>query len=162
ASVVVIWFMVAYQLALTVAGYLLYGRAARERRAVDRVVREGSIEWPTVSLLIPAHNEEKVIERTVRAMLSLDYPTDRLEILVINDGSSDGTAAILDRLAGQDPRVRPYHVPAGQGGKGKSRALNLGRQVATGEVLAIYDADNQPEPGALRYLVAELALHPEL
>src|SRR5436189_91412 len=81
---------------------------------------------PAGSILIPAHNEEKVIERTVRAMLRLDYPADRLEILVVNDGSTDGTAAILDRLASEDARVRPSHVQPGEGGKGKSRALNLG------------------------------------
>jgi cellulose synthase/poly-beta-1,6-N-acetylglucosamine synthase-like glycosyltransferase len=177
ASVVVIWFMVVYQLVLTVAGYLLYGRAAREKQVADRMrvgERPGNDagpgacsncpadQWPTVSILIPAHNEAKVIERTVRAMMALDYPRERLEILVVNDGSSDGTAEILDRLAAEDARVHPYHVPPGQGGKGKSRALNLGRQAATGSVFAIYDADNQPEPGALRYLVAELLLHPEL
>jgi len=166
AAVVVIWFMVGYQLVLTVAGYLLYVRAEGEKQAADRMARDalpgGRSEWPSVSILIPAHDEEKVIERTVRAMLQLEYPADRLEILVINDGSTDGTAAILDRLATEDPRVRPYHVQPGEGGKGKSRALNLGRQAATGEIFAIYDADNQPEPGALRYLVAELLLHPDL
>lgn len=160
-SVGITWFMVIYQLALTISGFRLYGRARREREQVDRMIAAGSIEWPMVSILIPAHNEEKVIEKTVRAMLALDYPPDRLEIMVINDGSKDRTADILDALAAEDIRLRPYHVPKGEGGKGKSRALNLGRRQARGEVIAVYDADNQPEPGALKYLVAELTLHPE-
>lgn len=160
-SVAITWFMVIYQLVLTVSGFRLYGRARKERDEVDRLIATGSIEWPMVSILIPAHNEEKVIEKTAQAMLALDYPEDRLEIMVINDGSRDRTADILNGLAAEDPRVRPYHVPEGQGGKGKSRALNLGRQQARGEVIAIYDADNQPEPDALKYLVAELELHPE-
>ena len=161
AAVVVIWFMVGYQLVLTVAGYLLYVRAEGEKQAADRIARgeadspscgtgilpvkrsgtgfqpvSETPNWPTVSILIPAHNEEKLIERTVRAMLRLDYPADRVEILVIDDGATDRTAEILDRLAAEDPRVRPYHVQPGQGGKGKSRALNLGRRVATGEIFA--------------------------
>lgn len=154
--------MVAYQFVLTVAGYSFSLRAAKEQKQAEKLFDTPGVEWPTVSIMIPAHNEEKVIERTVQAMLALDYPVDRLQILVINDGSRDRTREILDRMAAEDARVQPYHVPAGQGGKGKSRALNLGRQVATGEIVCIYDADNQPEKHALRYLIAELIQHPEL
>ena len=96
-----------------------------------------------LSVVIPAHNEEGNITETVQNLAAALRKADiTYEILVINDGSRDDTAAILDRLAEEDARVRPYHVPAGEGGKGKSRALNLGRRVASGEVLAVYDADN--------------------
>ena len=53
---------------------------------------------PRVSVIIPAHNEELVIRRTVESMLALDYPEERIEIIVINDGSSDSTAQIVEEF----------------------------------------------------------------
>ena len=155
-SVILIWFMIAYQLILTVLGFLNYRSAAREKREIDAL----EFDYPGVSVLIPAHNEEKVIAHTLEAMLRLDYPN--LEIIVINDGSTDATAHIIEQFMLRDPRVRIYTVPPGQGGKGKSRALNLGLKQARSEFFAIYDADNTPEPSALKYLMAQLLLDPSL
>ena len=56
-------------------------------------------EYPKVSILIPAHNEEIVIEDTIQSMIRLDYPKDKLEVLIINDNSSDQTGTIIDRYA---------------------------------------------------------------
>src|SRR5438132_7753678 len=81
---------------------------------------------------------------------------------MLNDGSTDGTREILDRLAKTYPVIRPLHIPAGEGGKGKAAVLNRGLQLAQYDLIAIYDADNQPQPSALRYLAAQLVLHPEL
>ena len=58
--------------------------------------------------------------------------------------------------------MRLVEVPQGEGGRGKSRTLNVGLRHATGDIIAVYDADNQPEPQALRYLVANLVEDPEL
>lgn len=157
-AVILIWFMIGWQLILTVAGFFHYQSSRKEQRAVDGM----DLDFPPVSILIPAHNEDVVIGDTIDAMCALDYPHDRLEIIVINDGSTDRTREIILERAARDPRVILYDVPAGQGGKGKSRALNLGIGIARHEILAIYDADNTPEPAALRYLVAQLLLHPEL
>src|ERR1041385_1539621 len=121
-SVILIWFMIAYQLVLTLAGFFHYRQSLREQGAIDA----RRFDFPRVSVLIPAHNEEKVIARTLDAMLRLEYPSDRLDILVINDGSSDATREIVNRYAERDARVRCYDIPPGEGGKGKSRALNLG------------------------------------
>jgi cellulose synthase/poly-beta-1,6-N-acetylglucosamine synthase-like glycosyltransferase len=143
---------------LTVFGYLNYVRSMREKREVDR----RTFDYPTCSLLIPAHNEEKVIGPTIEAMLKLDYPKDKLQIIVINDGSSDGTKSIIEHYARIDARVQLFDIPKGEGGKGKSRTLNLGIKQAHGDVIAIYDADNTPDKDALRYLVAQLISHPEL
>jgi len=155
-SVILIWFMIAYQLVLTVVGFFNYRSAAKEKKRVDGM----QFEFPGVSILIPAHNEEKVIGHTLEAMVRLEYPD--LEIIVINDGSTDATAQIIERYMSQDKRVKMYNVPAGQGGKGKSRALNLGLTQARSEFIAIYDADNTPDPSALRYLMAQMLLDSSL
>ena len=157
-AVILIWFMIGYQFLLTVFGYINFLRSARERKDVDGI----SFTYPTCTILIPAHNEEMVIRRTVESMCRLVYPHDRLKIMVINDGSKDRTREIVLELAAQDDRVVLFDVPQGQGGKGKSRALNLGIRQVDAEIIAIYDADNTPDPDALRYLVAQLILHPEL
>ncbi len=158
-SVIFIWFMIAYQLVLTIAGFFHNWNSAKERKTIDSMTH---LDAPRVCILIPAHNEETVIQRTLEAMVKLEYPQEKLEILVINDGSSDKTGEIVDRMSKRDSRVRCYNVPKGEGGKGKSRALNLGLKQTDAEVIAVYDADNQPLPDALRYLVAELLLHPDL
>ena len=158
-SVIFIWFMIAYQLILTIAGFFHNWRSTKEKKVIDAMTH---FESPRVCVLIPAHNEEKVIRKTIEAMLKFDYPADKFDILVINDGSSDRTGEIVEELSKLDRRVRCYNVPKGEGGKGKSRALNLGLKQTDAEVIAVYDADNQPLPDALKYLVAELLLHPDL
>jgi len=157
-AVILTWFMIAYQFVLTVFGFVNFMKSLKEKQHVD----ESVFDLPTCSILIPAHNEDKVIGATLEAMLNLEYPKDRLKIIVINDGSTDGTREIVERYICQDPRVELFDVPRGEGGKGKSRALNLGIARVTSEVVAIYDADNTPERSALRYLVAGLISYKEL
>lgn len=157
-AVILIWFMIGYQLVLTLAGFIHHQKSRREQARVD----EMTFDYPPVSILIPAHNEEIVIGATIEAMCALDYPADRLEIIVINDDSTDRTREIVAAHAARDQRIVLYDVPKGEGGKGKSRALNLGIGIARHEFIAVYDADNTPEPRALRYLAAQLLLHPGL
>ncbi|MCX6155950.1 MAG: glycosyltransferase [Candidatus Kapabacteria bacterium] len=151
-AVILIWFMIGYQFVLTVFGYVNYLKSIKEKKKFD----ETEFDYPTCSILIPAHNEEMVISDTIKSMLELNYPADKLEIIVINDGSSDGTEDIVKSFAAQDKRVVLFNVPKGEGGKGKSRALNLGIKIVKSDVVAIYDADNTPDKDALRYLVAAL------
>ena len=113
-------------------------------------------ELPPFSILIPAHNEALVIEKTLDAILASDYPAGQLEVVVVNDGSTDSTASIVQRISNQDERVRLINIPLGQGGKGKSAALNVAFRLAQHDVIGIYDADNQPEPQALRLLAQQL------
>lgn len=157
-AVILIWFTIAYQFILTVFGYINYVHSMREKREIDK----RKFNYPSCSILIPAHNEEKVIGATIKSMLKLDYPANKLQIIVINDGSTDGTKRIIERYAAKDSRVALFDIPKGKGGKGKSRALNLGLKRAKGEVLAIYDADNTPDKDSLHYLVAQLLEHKEL
>ena len=62
--------------------------------------------WPRVSVIIPARNEERGIEAGVRSQLAQDYPHPQFEVLVVDDRSTDGTRAILDSLAREEPRLR--------------------------------------------------------
>jgi cellulose synthase/poly-beta-1,6-N-acetylglucosamine synthase-like glycosyltransferase len=157
-AVILIWFMIAYQFVLTVFGYINYVRSLREKVRIDG----GDFQLPSCTILVPAHNEEKVIRRTLEALCSLDYPSERLTILIVNDASTDATGEIVQLAGAKDPRVRLLTIPPAEGGRGKSRALNVALRQVTSDVVAVYDADNTPVPSALRYLVAQLLLFPEL
>lgn len=93
-----------------------------------------------VSVLIPAFNEERVIERSVRHILASKGP--RIEVIVIDDGSSDETSAVVSRAFALDPRVTLLTVANG----GKARALNHGLRIAKGDIVIALDADTQFEP----------------
>ena len=109
----------------------------------------GGEELPTVSLIVPAYDEEEVIAAKVANALALDYPRERLQVIVASDGSTDATAERA-RAAGVDLVLE---LPPG----GKVAALNAAAERATGEVLAFSDANSSWEPGALRQLVAPFA-----
>ncbi|MDR5683624.1 MAG: glycosyltransferase [Armatimonadota bacterium] len=152
SCVAVIWALLVYYLVLTVAGYH-YSRHARDYfPKLLRVHRD----LPTVSILIPARNEERVIADTVAAISEMDYPRERVEIIVIDDGSTDATGEILEGMKREHDRLTVVSIPATAGGRGKSVALNHGLAAATGDVIAVYDADNRPDRYALRYLVSAL------
>ncbi|MFZ5802449.1 MAG: glycosyltransferase family 2 protein [Candidatus Omnitrophota bacterium] len=156
--VIGMWAILFYHSFLLITAYDFF---LKSRARLQKYLKDFS-DPPFVTVLIPAHNEEIVIERTLQAMLELDYPRDRIEIVPLNDNSSDRTGEILDRFASKYRRVRPVHIAPGVGGKGKSHALNLGLKQARGDVICVYDADNSPEPNALKYLVAELVSDPKL
>ncbi len=158
ASVLLIWFMLMYQFVLAFAGYLYSRESNQERALLDAQPRE----VPALTILIPAHNEEMVIERTLHTLLESDYPKEKLEIIVLNDGSTDNTPTLLENLARQYPMIRPVHIPEGEGGKGKAAVLNRGVGLASHPFVAIFDADNQPEPSSLRYLASQFVMDPTL
>jgi len=108
-------------------------------------------EWPTVTLLIAAYNEETVIEAKLRNALQLTYPADKLEIIVVSDGSSDRTADLVRGF--NNGRVRSLHDPAR---RGKGHALNRGAAASTGSVLLMSDANNFYSPDAVQHLVRGL------
>lgn len=151
-SLIAIWSLMILNVFLSVGGFIYYARMAKTD---GRIPLE---DYPMVSVLVPAHNEALVIVRTVRALLRLNYPVDRYEIIVINDNSSDDTDEKLGRLQCEFPDHRLIVVNTGTevGGNGKSNALNIGFSLSTGSVIAIYDADNTPEQDALIILVEHL------
>ncbi len=151
AAVTLIWFMLAYQCVLFFLGHKYYRQTRLGKKKLALVPDRG---LPAISVLVPCHNEEKVIAHTIRALLAFDYPAEKLEILIINDGSTDRTAEVVREFT--DARVRLLEVPKARAARGKSGALNYALREASHDVLAIYDADNMPEPGALRPLAEHL------
>lgn len=118
----------------------------REKRRVFPVE-----STPSVSVVIAAYNEEKVIAKTVRSLLECGYP--RLQIIVVDDGSKDATFAVATEAFQGDPRVLIIHKENG----GKATALNRGIQEATGEILISLDADTLFAPDTIARLVRHFA-----
>lgn len=107
-------------------------------------------EYPTLSVLIPMYNEEKVAANILNLLVRADYPRDRLDIIPINDHSNDGTRKILDKYAAEYPFIRPIHRTGGR--RGKPSALNDALAVSTAEIILVFDADYLPSRGILKDL----------
>ena len=117
-------------------------------------------EWPTLSIIIPACNEARHIEAALKSLMTLDYPS--LEVIVINDRSSDSTGEIIDRLATSDQRVRAIHIESlPKGWLGKVHAMHRGVQQASGDWYLFTDADVYFEPSMLKRAIS-YAQHHEL
>ncbi|MFJ8247053.1 glycosyltransferase [Peribacillus asahii] len=151
-SVFLIWLMLFYHAFLMSGGYFHF----LKYRKFNKVLETPLEDYPTVSILIPAHNEEVVIRDTIEAMIALTYPKDKLEVIVINDNSSDDTGPIIERYAREYSFVQAVSTKPPNAGKGKSSALNQGLKASSGDIIIVYDADNTPEPDAVTYLALGL------
>lgn len=121
------------------------GSAGRVSRA-----RAISTRTPKVAIIVPCWNEESTIAGTIRSLLALDYPKDQLSIVLVNDGSTDGTAQAMDAFA-HESRVRIIHKENG----GKHTAINEGIAYAKdAEIIGCLDADSFVAPDALREMIA--------
>jgi glycosyltransferase involved in cell wall biosynthesis len=140
----------AAALAWTHVGYPL--AAAVGARLRPRPVRRDEI-LPTVSLIVAAHDEQDVIQQRIENLLALDYPADKLEIVVASDASEDGTDALVEAIATREPQVRLIRAPRG----GKVAAQNLAVRQTAGDVLAFSDANATWPTDALRKLVRSFA-----
>ncbi|EII6783583.1 glycosyltransferase family 2 protein [Clostridioides difficile] len=152
-----IWSLLLINIILAMGGYIFYFKN------FDKEIKEID-EYPMISILVPAHNEAKVIGRTVESLLLLNYPKSKMELIVINDNSSDNSKEILENIK---DRYNNYNftiinTDSLTGGKGKSNALNIGYTISKGDFIAVYDADNTPDKNALRYLVQTIVMNDEL
>jgi cellulose synthase/poly-beta-1,6-N-acetylglucosamine synthase-like glycosyltransferase len=112
--------------------------------------------WPKVSVVVPARNEAERIEEALWSLARLDYPD--FEVIAVDDRSSDGTGAIMDRVANEEPRVTNLHIRAlPEAWLGKCHAMHAGAQRATGELLLFTDGDVVFAPDTLRLAVRYLA-----
>ena len=127
-------------------GVLCYQLIYRHRHTDDVEFKElAPAEQPLITIMIPAHNEEVMIEHTIDYLMNnLNY--DHYEVLVTDDGSTDDTPAILERLQGVYENLRVITIRKNQG---KAHAFNVGVSFARGEFILSNDADSIPEPDAL-------------
>ena len=109
------------------------------------------LETRRLSIIVPVFNEAGTVGSVITRLLSIPLPLDR-EILVVNDGSSDGTRAVLDGLPA-DPRVQIIHVTPNAG---KGAAIRRGLAAARGDIVAIQDADLELDPAQLAGLIAPI------
>ena len=99
---------------------------------------------PFVSVIVPAYNEEGTITNTLLSVFALNYPKEKLEVIVVNDGSTDRTNEICEVF-----RKRGEIILINQENKGKGAAMNAGARAAKGEFVVCLDADSEPHPDAL-------------
>ncbi|MDY6788964.1 MAG: glycosyltransferase [Candidatus Nanohaloarchaea archaeon] len=139
----VIWVIVALSLFMSLFWLnILY----KKREEIDSYPEPENL--PSISIIIPAYNEEEVIESSIRSVLDQDYPKDKIEVIVVNDGSEDSTKDIAENFL-ENPR---FHL-LNQENQGKGVAINAGREIASGEILAVQDADSVIEEEAFRKMV---------
>jgi len=112
--------------------------------------------YPSVSILVPCFNEEKTLKGTVDSLLAMEYPKDKLEVIIIDDGSKDNTRTIGEQLAHEHPRVHFFSKENG----GKWTALNFGIPRSTGELVGCLDADSFVAKDALLEVVKRFEASP--
>jgi cellulose synthase/poly-beta-1,6-N-acetylglucosamine synthase-like glycosyltransferase len=150
------WWVLATLATLSAAYWMAQALLLRRSKRVTVDLRrhrvEGRTEWPRLSLVVPARNEAEGLEAAVRSRLADDYPN--LEVVLVEDRSSDETPSIADRLAETDGRVKVVHIrELPDGWLGKLNALQRGLDAASGEWVLFSDADVHFEPGTLRAAV---------
>ncbi len=141
-SVLYVWMF--YNLPILVSGLRSLPKMTSRKRRVSITVDE---RLPMVSILVPVKNEERVIGRLLDALLRLDYPSAKTEIVIVEDGSGDGTVEICREYVRRCPdRITLVRRSASDG---KPSALNCGLAHVRGQIVAVFDADSLPEVDVL-------------
>lgn len=117
-----------------------------KKEVVPISVVEG-VDYPFFSLIVPMKDERRVIERLLQASMQLDYPKDKFEVVIVEDGSTHNSLDLCKKYEALYPgRIRYFYNAES---KGKPAALNYGLKWARGDIIGVYDADNIPEPDSL-------------
>jgi cellulose synthase/poly-beta-1,6-N-acetylglucosamine synthase-like glycosyltransferase len=131
-----------FEVFLLITFFENFGRTKKEEgRKISR--------YPTVTITVPVYNEEKTVVKTIETLLNLDYPKDKLKIVVVNDGSKDRTWERV-QVFKENPQVVLHNKENG----GKYTALNYSIQNSTSELIGCLDADSFVEPHALKTIVS--------
>lgn len=146
--------IIAVMVAYLVRHYVFTFQAMYRKPRQLSYLQVAGAYMPKVSILIPSHNEENVIGNILQRMTELTYPKDRLEVIVVDDRSTDRTPEIADDYARRFPFVKVVHRMDGNGQNGKPSALNCGYRFSNGEVVLTFDADYFPQRDIVEKLVA--------
>ena len=139
---VFIWALTAFTIYIGMFWLIL---AVKNRKKFDE--EKNAVEFPSISIIVPAFNEEKNIRKCIDSLLQLKYPS-KPEIIVVNDGSKDSTSAIAEKY-----RKNGDIKLINQKNKGKGAAINRGVKSSVGELIVIMDADSSIEKDALLKMV---------
>lgn len=132
--------------------HYVFSFTAIKYRLEDLRVNQCTVVKPSVSIIIPARDEENVIGRLLQRLTELTYPKNKLEVIVVNDYSTDQTGEIADFYASRHPGfIKVVHRKPG--GNGKPAALNEGLRYATGDIVCCFDADYVPQRDILEKIV---------
>lgn len=140
--VALIYAYLGYPLFLLSLNKLFYSKPLSDKKTI--------IRWPTVSILIAAYNEEKVINGRIQNCLEVDYPAGLLDIWIASDGSSDNTNEIVKSYAKKDKKIHLLEFPR----TGKSRVLNKAISYVKSEIVVFSDANTEFESAALKNLIS--------
>ncbi len=129
----------------------------RDLKAVEGLPVPTLSHYPKVAIIVPCWNEEKTVHGTVASLLALDYPHDRLEVIVVDDGSTDTTWSEILKYK-DNPRVRIFQKENG----GKHTAVNFGIDHTDADLIGCLDADSFVMSDALKYMVDAFNNHPDI
>lgn len=113
--------------------------------------------YPSATIVVPCWNEERTVVKTINSLLNLDYPKDKLEIIIVDDGSTDNTWDVIQRFK-DNPQVKLIHKENG----GKHTAVNLAITQSTSEIIGCLDADSFVDKNALREIAHSFNTDPEV
>ena len=155
-TLVSIWLSLIMELIVISSATLFWLKKSQEATIVKKLTR-----YPLITIVVPAHNEEIVISQTIRAILNLNYPADKIELLLFADNCQDDTYQIMQQVKNlPEYQTRKIKLIRRQGTGGKAGVLNDALKLAHGEYLGVYDADAIPEKNALYFLVAKVLEDP--
>ena len=156
-TLISIWLSILFSLITLWGGVLFWLKHSKE------IAKITPLEYyPTVSIVVPAHNEEAVIQKTSKAILNLNYPEDKVEILIFADNCTDRTAELAEAIGNRtEYQKRQFKVIRRTGEGGKSGVLNDALKMIHSDYLCVYDADAMPEENALYFLIKKVLEDPE-
>lgn len=134
-------------------GSIIYVGIKNKRK--QQTTQDSSIDFPKFSLIVPTKNEENVIGRCLNGILNIDYPKDKMEVIIVDGNSSDETYNVCSEFTAQYPTL--FKLLKESQSKGKPAALNLAMPHVTGEIVGVFDADSLPEKTSLRKAASHFA-----
>ena len=127
---------------------MIYFQNRENMKEEERLVAEGTNEYPSVTAIVPCWNEEKTVARTVHSLLELDYPKDKFKIMIVDDGSTDKTWEVIQQFK-NNPQIELHTKKNG----GKYTALNYGLSKLTTDLVGCLDADSYVHKDTLKKIV---------
>jgi len=151
---ILLWISYFISLYFSVFWFLVFldDKLDRRKETKPRLKR-----FPIVSVIVPAYNEEDSIQGTLRSLINLDYPIDKLQLIVVNDGSKDNTEEMAQAFIKEHDSCDIILI--NQKNQGKGAALNTGLKHAQGEFFACLDADSFVEKEALKRMLFIIGWH---